>query len=87
MVGFLEAHTNGFRFSPGKGEFIGKYYQAFFFWLLKIRIDILYKNIKHAFFQPAEKELLVLCHFSLNYPILIGKKKTSVWIDYLGSNI
>jgi len=36
--------------------------------------DILYRNIKHAFFQPAENELVVLLHFRLRHPIMLGKK-------------
>lgn len=59
-LGYLEAHTNGLRFSSSKGE----------------NVDILYKNIKHSFFQPAENELLVIIHFHLHHAIMIGKKKT-----------
>ena len=59
--GVLEAHTNGFRFSSTKGE----------------RVDITYNNIKHAFFQPCETELIVLLHFTLKNPILLGKKKVN----------
>lgn len=59
-VGVLEAHTNGFRFMSNKGE----------------KVDIIYKNIKHALFQPCENELIVLIHFHLKNPILIGRKKT-----------
>ena len=59
-TGLLEAHQNGFRFTSNKGE----------------KIDIIYKNIKHAFFQPCENELIVLVHFHLKNPILVGKKKT-----------
>jgi nucleosome binding factor SPN SPT16 subunit len=58
--GTLEAHQNGFRFLSSKGE----------------KIDIIYKNIKHAFFQPCENELIVLVHFHLKNPIIVGKKKT-----------
>eukprot|EP01113_Clastostelium_recurvatum_P034907 TRINITY_DN4798_c0_g1_i1.p1 TRINITY_DN4798_c0_g1~~TRINITY_DN4798_c0_g1_i1.p1 ORF type:complete len:1142 (+),score=403.61 TRINITY_DN4798_c0_g1_i1:166-3591(+) len=58
-TGSLEAHSNGFRFSTNKGN----------------PVDIMYKNIKHAFFQPAEGELVVIVHFHLKNGILIGKKK------------
>ena len=58
--GVLEAHTNGFRFTMAKGQ----------------SVDILYKNIKHAVFQPAEKELIILIHFHLHNAIMVGKKKT-----------
>lgn len=40
--------------------------------------DILFSNIKHLFFQPSEKELIVLIHVNLVSPIMIGKKKTYV---------
>jgi len=59
-TGALEVHKNGFRFRSNKGG----------------NIDILFKNIKHAFFQPADKELIVLVHFHLHDGIMIGKKKT-----------
>jgi len=57
--GVLEAHTNGFRFISTKGE----------------KVDIIYKNIKHSFLQTCESELIVLIHFNLKNPILVGKKK------------
>lgn len=37
---------------------------------------LLFRNIKHAFFQPAENDMMTLVHFHLNNPIMIGKKKT-----------
>ncbi|KAL1528547.1 hypothetical protein AB1Y20_009890 [Prymnesium parvum] len=58
--GTLELHVNGLRFQAARGE----------------RLDLPFKNIKLAFFQPAEKEILVLMHFHLHNPIMIGKKKT-----------
>ena len=61
VQGVLEAHMNGFRFISTKGE----------------RVDIIYKNIKHAFLQTCETELIVLVHFNLKNPILLGKKKVS----------
>eukprot|EP01117_Protostelium_nocturnum_P003300 TRINITY_DN1426_c0_g1_i2.p1 TRINITY_DN1426_c0_g1~~TRINITY_DN1426_c0_g1_i2.p1 ORF type:complete len:1012 (-),score=450.37 TRINITY_DN1426_c0_g1_i2:224-3259(-) len=60
--GTLEAHSNGFRFNTNKGE----------------HIDVMYKNIKHAFFQPAESgDIIVLVHFHLHNGIMMGKKKTN----------
>ena len=41
------------------------------------RLDILYSNIKHAFFQPSKAEMVVIIHFHLKHPLLIGKKKNS----------
>ncbi|CAK4071914.1 unnamed protein product [Aphanomyces euteiches] len=57
--GTLEAHQNGLRFTTNKNQ----------------KLDILYANIKHAIFQPCDKELVVLIHFHLKNPIMIGKKK------------
>jgi len=57
--GVLEAHTNGLRYISTKGE----------------KVDIIYKNIKHAFLQTCETELTVILHFNLKNPILVGKKK------------
>mmetsp|Transcript_15989 Transcript_15989/g.64504 ORF Transcript_15989/g.64504 Transcript_15989/m.64504 type:complete len:571 (+) Transcript_15989:474-2186(+) len=59
-VGTLEAHANGLRFVSKKQEIL----------------DIMYKNIKHALFQPCEQEVVVLIHFHLKHPIMIGKKKS-----------
>lgn len=57
--GNLEAHQNGLRFISNRGE----------------QVDIIYSNIKHAIFQPCESEIMVLIHFHLKHPIMIGKKK------------
>lgn len=59
-VGNLEAHETGFRFNSSKGE----------------HVDIIYSNIKHAVYQPCENDQLVLIHFHLIDPIIVGKKKT-----------
>lgn len=58
--GVLEAHANGFRYSNPKGEVL----------------DIMYRNIKHAFFQPAENEMITILHFHLINPIMVANKKT-----------
>jgi len=57
--GNLEAHQNGLRFISNRGE----------------SVDIIYSNIKNAIFQPCESEIMVLIHFHLKDPIMIGKKK------------
>jgi len=59
--GNLDAHTNGLRFYSSRGE----------------TVDIIYSNIKHGIFQPCENEIMVLIHFHLKNPIMIGKKKQS----------
>eukprot|EP00249_Psilotum_nudum_P024634 c29245_g1_i1 orf=537-3725(+) len=61
MTGTLEAHANGFRYSTMKQD---------------ERVDIMYRNIKHAFFQPAEREMITLLHFHLHNHIMVGNKKT-----------
>jgi nucleosome binding factor SPN SPT16 subunit len=40
--GTLELHTNGLRFMASRGE----------------KLDLIFKNVKLAFFQPAQKEIL-----------------------------
>ncbi len=57
--GNLEAHTNGLRFISNRGE----------------TVEIIYSNIKHAIYQPCESDIMVLIHFHLKNPIMIGKKK------------
>eukprot|EP00301_Raphidiophrys_heterophryoidea_P026138 c8949_g1_i1.p1 GENE.c8949_g1_i1~~c8949_g1_i1.p1 ORF type:complete len:1050 (-),score=336.81 c8949_g1_i1:34-3078(-) len=58
-IGDLQAHENGFRFQSDKGQ----------------RFDILFSNIKHAFFQPAQNDPIVLLHFHLKSPIMMARKK------------
>lgn len=59
ISGILEAHTNGFRFTSVRGD----------------KVDILYNNTKHAFFQPCDGEMIILLHFTLRNAIMFGKKK------------
>ncbi|KAL9259809.1 FACT complex subunit SPT16-like protein [Drosera capensis] len=61
QLGTLEAHFNGFRYSTSKPD---------------ERVDIMYANIKHAFFQPAENEMICIIHFHLRNHIMVGTKKT-----------
>lgn len=61
--GVLQIHENGLR------------YQASF--RADQKIDILFSNIKHLFFQPCKEELIVVIHCHLKSPIMIGKRKTS----------
>ena len=60
-AGTLEAHTNGLRYVGAKAD---------------EQVDVIYSNIKFAFFQPAKKEIKTLIHFHLHNPIMVGKKKT-----------
>ncbi|KAF1344690.1 transcription elongation complex subunit [Delphinella strobiligena] len=58
--GSVEIHTNGLRYNHLGG----------------VRVDVLFSNIKHLFFQPSQHELIVIIHVFLHNPIMIGKKKT-----------
>jgi nucleosome binding factor SPN SPT16 subunit len=40
------------------------------------QINVMYRNIRHAFFQPAENEMVTILHFHLINPIMLGNKKT-----------
>ncbi|XP_021282474.1 FACT complex subunit SPT16-like [Herrania umbratica] len=61
LTGSLESHTNGFRYSTSRPD---------------ERVDVMFGNIKHAFFQPAEREMITLVHFHLHNHIMVGNKKT-----------
>jgi nucleosome binding factor SPN SPT16 subunit len=62
IPGEIEIHQNGLRYqSPIRADH---------------RIDVLFNNVKHLFFQPCEKEMIVIIHVHLKTPIMIGKKKT-----------
>lgn len=61
IPGTLEAHVNGFRYSTTRSD---------------ERVDVMFANIKHAFFQPAENEMITLLHFHLHNHIMVGNKKT-----------
>ncbi|SBT73700.1 FACT complex subunit SPT16, putative [Plasmodium ovale] len=63
ILGTLELHTNGLRYSAnsrGTTEYI----------------DILFDDIKYAFYQPCDGQLIILIHFHLKRYIMVGKKKT-----------
>lgn len=62
VPGHLEIHQNGLRFySPIRPD---------------QKIDVLFNNVKHLFYQPCDNELIVLIHLHLKAPILVGKRKT-----------
>ncbi|KAK6455276.1 global regulator of transcription [Scheffersomyces xylosifermentans] len=60
--GVLQIHENGLR------------YQSSF--KMDQKVDILFSNIKHLFYQPSKDELIVIIHCHLKNPLMIGKKKT-----------
>lgn len=57
--GNLEAHSNGLRFVSTRAEIV----------------DIMYANIKYAIYQKCDRDVMVLIHFHLKNPIMVGKKK------------
>jgi len=61
-LGNLEIQQNGCRFVTTKGQ----------------KVDVCFSNVKHCFFQPCTpEEIIVVIHFNLKQPILIGNKKVS----------
>jgi nucleosome binding factor SPN SPT16 subunit len=58
--GAVEIHQNGLRYNHLGNQ----------------KIDILFSNVKHLFFQPCAGELIVIIHVHLINPIIIGKRKT-----------
>jgi len=60
LPGEVEIHQNGLRYQSPMGT---------------QKIDVLFSNVKHLFFQPCDHELLVIIHIHLRAPIMIGKKK------------
>ncbi|CCM03865.1 uncharacterized protein FIBRA_06015 [Fibroporia radiculosa] len=60
LPGEVEIHQNGLRYQSPMGS---------------QRVDVLFSNVKHLFFQPCDHELLVIIHVHLKAPIIIGKKK------------
>ncbi|TKA23656.1 FACT complex subunit spt16 [Salinomyces thailandicus] len=60
VSGAVEIHQNGLRYHHMGNQ----------------KIDILFGNVKHLFFQPCVGELIVIIHVHLHNPIMIGKKKT-----------
>src|ERR1700712_4168151 len=63
ISGAVEIHQNGIRYRHGHGA-------------EGTRVDVLFNNVKHLFFQPCKNELMVIIHLHLINPIMIGKKKT-----------
>ncbi|KRX76657.1 FACT complex subunit SPT16 [Trichinella sp. T6] len=61
ISGTLEVHSNGFRYLSFRGD----------------KVDIMFNNIKHAFFQPCDNEMIILIHLNLKDSIMFGKKKTN----------
>lgn len=68
VAGKVEIHQNGIRYlSPLNAQH---------------RVDILFSNVKHLFFQPCAHELIVIIHIHLKDPILVGNKKKTKDIQF-----
>jgi nucleosome binding factor SPN SPT16 subunit len=50
---------------------------GFYFRAKSDHVEIVYSNIRNAFFQEADRETIVCVHFHLKHPIMVGKKKSS----------
>ncbi|GAB4838521.1 hypothetical protein Ancab_028067 [Ancistrocladus abbreviatus] len=59
IPGTLEAHVNGFQYYASKPD---------------QQVDIMFGNIKHAVFQPADNEMKILLHFHLHKRIMVGNR-------------
>ncbi|CAM1500657.1 Fc.00g098190.m01.CDS01 [Cosmosporella sp. VM-42] len=68
VPGKVEIHQNGIRYqSPLNAQH---------------RIDVLFSNIKHLFFQPCQHELIVIIHIHLKDPIIVGNKKKTKDVQF-----
>lgn len=68
MPGKVEIHQNGIRYqSPLNAQH---------------RVDILFSNVRHLFFQPCQHELIVIIHIHLKDPIIVGNKKKTKDVQF-----
>lgn len=67
MITQLLNFAAGFRFTSVRGD----------------KVDILYNNIKHAFFQPCDGEMIILLHFNLKVRCTISAHRFEVVFDPL----
>lgn len=68
VPGKVEIHQNGIRYqSPLNPHH---------------RVDILFSNVRHLFFQPCEHELIVIIHIHLKDPIIVGNKKKTKDVQF-----
>ncbi|KAG5978929.1 FACT complex subunit spt16 [Claviceps digitariae] len=68
VPGKVEIHQNGIRYqSPLNAQH---------------RVDILFSNVRHLFFQPCAHELIVIIHIHLKDPIIVGNKKKTKDVQF-----
>ncbi|CAJ2502394.1 Uu.00g097880.m01.CDS01 [Anthostomella pinea] len=68
VPGKIEIHQNGIRYQSPLST--------------QQRVDVLFSNIRHLFFQPCDHELIVVIHLHLKDPILIGNKKKTKDVQF-----
>lgn len=68
VPGKVEIHQNGLRYQSPLST--------------QQRVDILFSNVRHLFFQPCQHELIVIIHVHLKDPIIIGNKKKTKDVQF-----
>lgn len=68
VPGKLEIHQNGIRYQSPLST--------------QQRVDILFSNVRHIFFQPCQQELIVVIHIHLKDPIIVGNKKKTKDVQF-----
>lgn len=68
VPGKVEIHQNGIRYQSPLST--------------HQRVDILFSNVRHLFFQPSQNELIVIIHIHLKDPIIIGNKKKTKDVQF-----
>ena len=68
VPGKVEIHQNGIRYQSPLST--------------QQRVDILFSNVRHLFFQPCKHELIVIIHIHLKDPIIVGNKKKTKDVQF-----
>lgn len=68
VPGKVEIHQNGIRYQSPLNP--------------HQRVDILFSNVRHLFFQPCQNELIVIIHIHLKDPIIVGNKKKTKDVQF-----
>jgi len=68
VPGKVEIHQNGIRYQSPLST--------------QQRVDVLFSNVRHLYFQPCQHELIVIIHIHLKDPIIIGNKKKTKDVQF-----
>ncbi|KAK2003195.1 FACT complex subunit [Colletotrichum falcatum] len=68
VPGKVEIHQNGIRYQSPLST--------------QQRVDILFSNVRHLFFQPCQHELIVIIHIHLKDPIMVANKKKTKDVQF-----